>query len=321
MARAGAVSLSGRGRIRPMSMLELLERAGALAPATVRRSLKQIDFVRRLQERRVVTRNFERMFGRPPDLRHPTTFNEKVAYKILYDRRPILTRLADKLRARDYVAERIGGRYLAELFQVCRSAAEIDWRKLPRRFVLKTNHGNAMNIFVPDKTEIDVGQVSARLDAWLAINLYDYSKEWCYRDIEPAILVEEMLTEADGAMAIDWKFFTFDGRTEFLQVDIDRFTEQKRNVYDRNLARLPFRGRHPNAPADPKFPENIELMFSLADRLGRGLDFIRVDMYNLGGRVVFGEFTNYPGAGQEPFHPPEFDELFGSKWRVPARYR
>jgi hypothetical protein len=303
-----------------MNALALLRGAANLAPARLRRGIRRLGFVQRLQERAVVTQNFERVFGRPPNLRNPATFNEKVAYKILYDRRPILTRLADKLRARDYVAERIGAQYLTELHQVCRSAAEIEWQKLPERFVIKTNHGNATNIFVPDKSEIEASAVSSCLDAWLAINFYRYGMEWCYRDIAPKIFIEEMLTENDDTMAADWKFFTYDGRAEFLQVDIDRFTQQKRNVYDRRLNRLPFRGRHPNSPTDPRFPHNIDLMFSLADQLGGGLDFLRVDMYNLNGRIVFGEFTNYPGAGQEPFDPAEFDEVFGGKWRLPERY-
>jgi hypothetical protein len=271
-------------------------------------------------EQAVVVRSFQKKFGRLPNLKNPTTFNEKVVYKILYDRRPILTRLQDKLQARDYVTERIGARYLTELYHVCRSPAEIEWLKLPRRFVIKTNHGSGMNIFVADKARIDVTSIALRLETWLAMNFYDACREWAYRDIRPTIFIEEMLSDDNGGMAIDWKFFTFDGRAEFLQVDVDRFTQQKRNVYDRRLNRLPFRGNHPNSPTDPKFPDNIDLMFSLADKLGIGLDFVRIDMYNLGGRIVFGEFTNYPGAGLERFYPAKFDKVLGRKWRLPARY-
>jgi teichuronopeptide biosynthesis TupA-like protein len=276
--------------------------------------------MQRLDERAVVTQNFQRVFGRPPNLQIPTTFNEKIAYKILYDRRPILTRLQDKLQARDYVALRIGAGYLTELYHVCRSPAEIEWLKLPRRFVIKMNHGSGMNIFVTNKAGIDVNSIGLRLETWLATNFYHCLLEWAYRDIRPTIFIEEMLSDDNGGMVVDWKFFTFDGRAEFLQVDVDRFTQQKRNVYDRRLNRLPFRGNHPNLPTDPKFPDNIDLMFSLADKLGSGLDFVRIDMYNLSGRIVFGEFTNYPGAGLERFYPPEFDELYGSKWRWPPPY-
>jgi hypothetical protein len=303
-----------------MAVSGLVQGLGRLAPPGLKRRVRKLPLVRPFYERYAISLRYQRIFGRLPDLKHPVTFNEKLAYKILYDRRPILTRLADKLKARDYVAERIGAGYLTELYQVCRCAADIDWDRLPSRFVLKANHGNNMNVFVLDKAEADTAEISRRLDGWLATNLYDYTQEWCYRDIEPTILVEELLTESDGVMAVDWKFFTYDGRAEFLQVDMDRFTGQKRNSYDRGLRRLSFRGRHPNAPRDPKFPDNIDAMFSLADQLGAGLDFIRVDMYNLGGRIVFGEFTNYPGGGHEPFDPPEFDRIYGSKWRWPPHY-
>ena len=276
--------------------------------------------MQRLDERAVVTQNFQRVFGRPPNLQIPTTFNEKIACKILYDRRPVLTRLADKLRARDYVAERIGAEYLTELYQVCRSPDAIDWLKLPQRFVIKMNHGCRMNIFVVDKSRINVSAIASQLDRWRATNHYHYRLEWAYRDIRPAILIEEMLTEENGAMPFDWKFYTFDGRAEFLSVKFDQFGQRKLNYYDRRLIRLPLRRGRPNAPTDPRFPGNIDLMFSLADWLGSGLDFVRVDMYNVGGRIVLGELTNYPNAGMAPFYPPEFDEVFGSKWRWPPPY-
>jgi len=269
----------------------------------------------------LIARRFQGAFGRPPDLGHPTTFNEKIIYKMIHDRRPVLTRLADKLRARDYVAERIGREYLTQLYQVCRSPKEIDWQKLPERFAIKTNHGSGMYILVLDKSGIDASAIASQLDAWLALNFYDRFKEWAYRDIPPAILIEEMLTEDSGALAANWKFFTFDGRAEFLRVDLNWHGRPAINNYDRNLTRLHLRGRYqPNAITDPKFPDNIELMFSLADRLGSGLDFVRVDLYNVNGRIVFGELTSYPAAGLDPFYPAEYDVLYGSKWRVPARY-
>jgi len=304
-----------------VSVFNLLRKVGRLAPARVRRGVTRLPVLEALYDRETVTRNYKRVFGRTPDLKSPTTFNEKVTYKILYDRRPILTRMADKLLARQYVAERVGAQYLTELYQVCRSSDEIDWRKLPRRFVLKTNHGHDMNVLVLDKSEIDVIQVSSRLDQWLATNFYDFTREWCYRDIRAALFAEEMLIEPDGAtLALDWKFYTFDGRAELLAVNVEQSTQRKVNFYDRRLTRLPLSRGRPNSPRDPGFPDNIDLMFSLADELGRGLDFVRVDMYNLGGRIIFGEFAHYPDVGWARFDPPEFDDYYGSKWRWPPDY-
>ena len=139
--------------------------------------------MRHFQQLEVVVRNYQARFGRKPNLRNPTTFNEKIAYKILYDRRPILTRLQDKLQARDYVAQQIGAGYLTELYQVCESPREIDWQKLPQRFVIKMNHGSGMNIFVVDKSRIDVSSVVYRLDGWRTLKFYEFHGEGAYRDI------------------------------------------------------------------------------------------------------------------------------------------
>jgi hypothetical protein len=113
---------------------------------------------------------------------------------------------------------------------------------------------------------------------------------------------------------------TTDGHAEFVRVDLKWAGQPATNSYDRRLNRLKLRRGPSDAPTDSLFPYNVDVMFSLAERLGTGLDFLRVDMYNISGRIVFGEFTSDPGAGLDRFHPPEFDELFGSKWRVPPRY-
>jgi hypothetical protein len=274
--------------------------------------------MRHFQEREAVVRRFRKKFGRLPDLRNPTTFNEKIAYKILYDRRPILTRLQDKLQARDHVTQEIGAEYLTELYQVCESPREIDWQRLPQRFVIKMNHGSGMNVFVVDKSRINVSSIVARLDRWRAANYYRVAMEWAYRDIRPMIFIEEMLGEE---FAVDWKFLTFDGRAEFLHIYRRELSgNAMRTSYDRHLNRLAFRGRNPNWSTEPVFPHNIDLMFSLADKLSGGLDFLRVDMFNIDGRILFTEFTNYHGAGLLPFNPPEFDEIYGSKWRWPPDY-
>ncbi len=267
----------------------------------------------------VIIRNFEKAHGRPPDLKNPVTFNEKITYRMIHDRRPVLTRLADKLRARDYVTERIGRDYLPTLYQIYRSPGEIDWETLPRRFVIKANHGSGMNVGVLDKSTVNLSDLVPRFETWLRVNYYDAYREWAYRDIQPAIFSEEMLIDGAGIVATDWQVHTFDGRVEFLQVASDKFGRGGRNDYDRNLNLIPLRTpRFSSSPTPPAFPRNLDLMFSLAETLGKGLDYVRVDMYNLAGRIVFGEFTNYPGGGLVPFFPASIELLYGSKWRIPS---
>jgi len=248
-------------------------------------------------------------------------FHEKVVFKMLHDRRPLLTRMADKVQARDYVAEKIGAQFLSRVYQICSSADDIDWQRLPQSFVIKANHGCRMNIFIRDKSEVNVAEVSSQLKSWLNTNFYFLYREWCYRDVRPLIMIEELLAGEQGRGLLDWKFWVFHGRVKYLEVGMGPRGKRTGNIYDRQLRRVNVRLPHrSNDVDDPVFPVNIETMFSLAETLASGLDFLRVDLYNVDGRIVFGELTNYPGAGRHLFTPPEFDEVIGRNWQCPARY-
>ncbi len=151
---------------------------------------------------------------------------------------------------------------------------------------------------------------------------YSWAREWSYRDIVPTLLIEELLTDAGDDIPADFKFLVFDGRAVYLQVDFARFSDHRRNFYDRDLNQLNVTyKKYPSSDRPIVFPQNIDEMFSLADRLGRGFDFLRVDLYNIAGRIVFGELTNYPAAGRGVFDPSEYDKIFGAQWRLPASYQ
>ena len=242
---------------------------------------------------------------------------------MLFDRRPLLTLITDKIRVRDYVAQQIGPTYLTRLHQVCRTPQQIDWQALPPRFVIKANHGSGMVVIVDNKSRVNLERLFQALERGLHINRYynEVRGEWSYRDIVPSLLIEERLTNADGKVPADFKFFVFDGRAVYLQVDVARFSDHRRNFYDRDLNQMNVKDEYPPSDKPDIFPENIHEMFALADRLGRGFDFVRVDLYNVAGRIVFGELTNYPGAGRNVFDPSEYDKIFGAQWRLPASYQ
>jgi len=272
-----------------------------------------------LEDRDVVMWSFREIFGRELDLENPQTFNEKIAYRILFDRRPLLTLISDKIRVRDYVAQLVGPSYLTRLYQTCRTPQQIDWPALPRSFVIKANHGAEMNSLIEDKSAVDREELFATLEYWLGVNYYYVCRrEWAYRDVVPSLLIEEYLTQQDGRPPRDYKFYVFDGRALYLEVHFDRFSDHRANIYERNLKLLKFKLISPPYEGPVAFPPNIEEMFALADRLGRGLDFVRVDLYNIDGRIVFGELTCYPFAGLCRFDPPEYDGVFGAHWHLPA---
>lgn len=260
------------------------------------------------------------IFGEYPDLFAPRNFSEKIIYKQIYDRRPILTDLADKIKVREFVKDRIGDEYLNEIYQIHKNPDDFDWSTLPNEFVLKPNHGSGWTIFVKDKISHDIEKSISTLKNWLNINYYYQHQEWCYKHIERSVFAEKLLLDEEGKIPTDWKIFVFQGKAKYLQVNINRHENNQCNMYDRNLQKLNLRYNCDNFTTELIFPENIEEMFLLAEKLGEGFDFIRADFYNIGGKIYFGEITHYPNAALPRFKPHSFDILFGHSWVLPKHY-
>jgi hypothetical protein len=266
------------------------------------------------------SRAYYRTFGRIPNIIQPRTFNEKVLYKSLFDRRPLVGIFADKYRVRSYVREKLGSeRHLTKLFGVYQDPAEIYEKDLPGRFVMKPNHASGLIKFYDWDTPRDMDELRMIARCWTRMNFYNVSKEWCYKHIKPLVLIEEWL-EVDGQIPRDFKFFCFHGMPWFVQVDIDRFTEHRRNLYDMNWNRFEGSLSYPNSDEPIKKPELLQQMCDIASKLSEDTDFVRVDLYDLHDRIYFGELTNYPGDGLERFDPERLDMEWGGPWTVPRRY-
>jgi hypothetical protein len=267
----------------------------------------------------IQARQFQETFGRPIDWRRPRTFNEKIHWIRRYERSPLLPRLADKVRARAYVEERLGPGVLAELIGIWEAPEDIDWTALPVPCVLKVNWGSSMNVFIPDRASLRPDEVSARLRTWLSRSHYWNLREWAYKHIRPRILGERMLQTADGQVPPDIKLFCFDGVPRLVQMDHTRFQRHTRALYRLPWEPIPVAYAYPRtAMADAlPAPPNLETLIRYARTLAADLPFVRVDWYDLGDRVVFGEMTWYPEAGRGRFDPPEYDLEFG-EW-LPLR--
>lgn len=273
--------------------------------------------------------------------RDPQLFSEKVQYRVAYDRRPHLTLFADKAAVRDYVAERVGPHVLTDCVGIYSSAREIPWTELPREYAVKATHGSGGLVLVADfadpgnrlpastrgvgwgrytvRPEHAVQQrIAAIADTWMTLR-YEYGTgrlpEFAYRDVPPRILVEHLLEDRRGRIASDWKCFVFDGVLRLVTVESDRYGDHRQEVFDRDGNRL---GRMLSAPPDEltPLPDNFGELVAVAEALGQGIDFVRVDLYDVDGeRIVFGELTNYPGAGRQTF-PEEWDRQLGSWWNL-----
>ncbi len=260
--------------------------------------------------------HFYNRHGYWPNFLTPRSFSEKVWHKMLFDRSPVLSVVADKLAVREYVRERVGQEYLISLLWSGTDPSVIPFESLPTSFVVKLTHGSSFNVIVPDKSTIDTRKVQKKLQKWLRINYcHDFSlgMEWCYRNIKPGIVVEKFVGE-EGKVPPDYKFFCFGGRVEYLHVDFGRFVNHTRAICDRDFHRLDVRLGYPAYGGPVTKPPNYEEMLAVAEALSKDLDFIRCDLYSIKGRTYFGELTNYPDEGACRFYPRDYDFIFGSKW-------
>jgi TupA-like ATPgrasp len=259
--------------------------------------------------------------GYEPDLRHPRTYNEKVAWKVLNDRNPAIATTADKFAVRDYVAARVGPDLPVPLIATFDRAHDIDWDRLPERFVMKASHGSRMIIVVPDKARADRDAILSRASQWLQEDYSRQSRAWGHRGLRRRILVERLLSGADGGIPEDYKYFVFHGRARILEVHLGRFVTHRSVLYDPfTLQPLPFRFGPSGVWAhetDFVPPPEVRGMAELAARLGEGFDHVRVDLYFAEGRPWFGEMTHYTGNACHPFDPPEYDAIVGAMWRWP----
>lgn len=270
-----------------------------------------------LREREMLI--FRLKCGYWPNLHTPRTFNEKVMWRKLYDRNEVFTVLADKLRVREFVRERVGEKYLTDLYGVYDDPRTIDFDSLPRRYVLKATHDCGSAILVTDGQNVDQARVVEKLSRALR-RVYGRDKgEWWYANIPPRILAEEFLNDASfGGSKVppDFKFFVFQGLVAMIQVDVDRYTDHRRTLYDRQWRKIEATYTYPLGP-DISRPVNLDEMIWVAETLGRDLDFVRVDLYSIGTkRVVFGEMTFAPESGRGPFYPRELDYWLGDQWTI-----
>jgi len=179
---------------------------------------------------------------------------------------------------------------------------------------MKSTHSSGQVKIVHDFKGLERGELEKLAEIWLQENFYYTHLEWAYKNIKPRIIFEELL-DFEGNVPDDYKFFCFNRNPRFIQIDKDRFIKHKRNIYDLDLSLLPLRYGYENFQDKIIAPKNFDKMIDIANQLSKGTNFIRVDLYNINGRIIFGELTNYPGAGKEKFEPSFWDTKIGSYWK------
>jgi hypothetical protein len=258
--------------------------------------------------------------GRFPHVRNPVTFNEKINWRILKDRREILTWTCDKLAMKEYVSNIQGatscGMRIPRTLWSGADIGALENVELPERWVLKPNHRSGLVFFGHGRPDITV--LRELVEGWLwpeeAVALH----EWAYLKARPLLLAEELIGVPDSPPP-DYKFYVFAGEVAAVEVHTDRFADHSLRWYLPDWTPLEVTyGPSGLAPAKSLPPSNFEKMMAIAGELGRPFDFIRVDLYNISGEIFFGELTPYPASGIERFDPASFDSELGAKWKLPA---
>lgn len=254
--------------------------------------------------------------GKSLNLDNPKTMNEKLQWLKLYDRKPIYHTMVDKLLAKEYYGKLLGQEYIIPTLGQWDRFDDIDFDKLPNKFVLKTNHsgGNMGVVICKDKSTFDKKNAKKRLEKSLRFDIYKSFAEWPYKGIKKQIFAEELIGN-EGEELVDYKFYCFDGYVDAVLICMDRqIGDPKFYFFDKgwNLKRYNKRGQMaPEGFTLPK-PENMDKMFEMAAKISKGIPHLRVDLYNVGGKIYFGESTFFTASGFDANRLPEADLYFGS---------
>lgn len=254
------------------------------------------------------------------DLSNPKTFNEKLQWLKLYDRKQEYTQMVDKYEVRKYISKILGEEYLIPLIGVYNNPEEIDFNALPNKFVIKCTHDSGTAIICKDKSKLDIKSTKRKLKKYLKRKYYYVHREWPYKNVIPKIIIEKYMEDNDGKSIEDYKFYCFNGKCEYVMICTDRdigktkffFVDRKGNLM-KNFTKDGIKYGE-NWKVEKK--EDLSKMFEIAEKLSKNLKFIRVDLYNINGKTYFGELTFFPSSGLDTNRLEITDKIFSEKLKI-----
>jgi hypothetical protein len=261
---------------------------------------------------------YQARLGRKLNIKTPATLNEKINWMKLYDKIPDYTLLVDKYEVRNHIKELIGDQYLVKLLGIYNNFDEIDFEKLPNKFVIKCTHDSGGIVICTDKANLNIGETKVKINSCLKKNFYLHGREWHYKKIKPRIICEELIETHDGYLPRDYKIFCFNGTPRFFSVIYDRGRGAKMDFYDMEFNKYPLMQHYPNSDYDFERPKNWDDLIRCAQILSKGYPHVRVDFYIAAkDKVLFGELTFSHFSGCEKFIPESYDEYFGKMLVLP----
>lgn len=258
--------------------------------------------------------NYFAHFKKFANLRKPITYNEKLNWLKLHDRNPLYTTLVDKYEVKEYVSKLIGGGYTVPTLGVWSSVDEIDFDALPN----KCTHDSEGLVICKDKKALDISTTKEKLSAALKQNFYYIGREWPYKNVKPRVIAEEYIEDHRDGELRDYKFFCFNGEPKVMFVASDRaMGKTKFDYYNLDFDHLDIMQKYPNASTPRRKPDTFDEMIKLSRILSKGFAHVRVDFYEVDGKIYFGELTFYHFSGFMPFRPTEWDKKFGDWIKLP----
>jgi len=252
------------------------------------------------------------------DLKNPKTFNQKTQWLKLHNTDERYTQMVDKYGVREIIEKELGREYLIPLLGVWNEFDDIEFEKLPGQFVLKTTHDSESIVICKDKSAFDIESARKKLSSALRRNYFYRGREYPYKNVKPRIICEQYMVDESGTELKDYKFFCFNGEPKLFFVASGRFADLKFAYYDMELNRLPFNtGKYGHSEETITKIESFNTMVEITRKFSKGIPFVRVDLYNINGKIYFGEFTFHHDGGISPFHPQEWDRKLGDLIRLP----
>lgn len=281
-------------------------------PSLILLKLDKMNLIR-LSDKKFIEYRFLSEMGYKLNLKSPQTFNEKLQWLKLYDRNPEYTKMVDKYEVREYIKEKIGEEYLIPLIGVYDKFDDIDFDKLSNQFVIKCNHDSGGLIICKDKNRLDIETARKKINRSLKTNYYYSGREWPYKNVKPKILIEKYMEDSNKSDLIDYKLFCFNGIPKIVLVCSERFSSSNmcETWFDMNWKLIDMTESGHRVDSTISKPKQLKKMVELSKKLSKNIPFIRVDWYEIGNKLYFGELTFYPASGFEKFEPKEWNKKIG----------
>jgi hypothetical protein len=261
---------------------------------------------------------FKKIHGYNLDLKHPKTFSEKIQWMKLFGELEKNGKYVDKHDVRAYVKNIIGDKYLVPSLGCFSEANDIDFDKLPNRFVIKATHASGWNLVVFDKNKLDIVSTKTRINKWINNSFYKKTGERNYKNVPGRVVIEDFIEDPSGDL-MDYRFFCYNGIPKFIQVDSYTEEKKKRNIYDINWDKLDVAIGYENIKRYIEKPEKLTEMLEISSKLSKDIPFVRIDLYYANKHIYFGEMTFTPQNGYGKFTPVKYDYIFGEDFKLPKK--